>query len=208
MIVLENDADWDVNIRESTPQIAKAMADLTGGNSTQYPWGENWDLLAVGHCGAGSVPDDGYRVVFDEHVGPAKEHQALWPANKDLPEHSRFIHKTSGACCAYGYAVNKRGLRKLYELEMQPGHLMDLDIAGWCGRGKLNCFAVTPELFHHQRDTSRKSTSFGGSEERPETAGQIFTVNIKHSARCNSKPGVQPLIQCHPEGNAKGVFHT
>lgn len=38
-LILEDDADWDVAIREQTPAIANAIRDLTDG--VVGPWGFN-----------------------------------------------------------------------------------------------------------------------------------------------------------------------
>ena len=216
-LILEDDADWDVAIRSQTPGIANAVRDLTNG--VVGPWGFNWEYLALGHCGAGAVPDDAYRVIKDNTTGPAAEHQALWGAEKELKDKTRFVHRTSGTVCTFGYAVTRHGAQKLIDHLSGSGEPLDIDYASFCGGGGLNCYAVTPEIIHHQRWTGHKITSGGtlhGALEEGETE-QKFTVNIKHSARCNSEPDVvrvrasavqKEWIQCLPTGLAKDKYNS
>lgn len=216
-LILEDDADWDVAIRSQAPAVANAIRDLTNG--VVGPWGFNWDYLALGHCGAGAVPDDKYRVIQDNTTAPAEDFIALWPPEKELKPNTRFVHKSTGTVCTFGYAVSRQGASKLIDRLSTSGLPLDIDYATFCNGGGLNCYAVTPEIIHHQRWTGKKITSGGtahGALEEGETE-QIFTINIKHSARCNSEPDVvksrasgaeRDWIQCLPTGLAKAKYPT
>lgn len=214
-LILEDDADWDVAIRQQTPAIANAIRTLTNG--AVGPWGFNWDLIALGHCGGGAVSDDNYLIISDNTTGPAADFRTLWGPEKDLKDHTRFVHGTHGAVCAFGYAVTRHGAQKLIDHVSGSGVPLDLDYASFCSSG-LNCYAVTPEIIHHQRWTGHRVTSSGkghGALEEGETS-QKFTINIEHSARCNSEPEVakaraasrqKSLIKCHPTGFAKDKYY-
>ena len=216
-LILEDDADWDVAIRSQVPAIANAIRDITYG--VVGPWGFNWDYLALGHCGAGAVPDDKYRVIQDNTTGPVEDYQALWGPEKDLKNHTRFVHGTSGTVCTFGYAVSRHGAKKLIDHLSGSGEPLDIDYAMQCNGGGLACYAVTPEIIHHQRWTGHRITSGGklhGALEEGETE-QIFTINIEHSARCNSEPDVvkartfgaqKELIQCLPTGFSKTKYSS
>lgn len=216
-LILEDDADWDVAIRHQTPAIANAIRDLTDG--VVGPWGFNWDYLALGHCGAGAVKDDKYRLIKDPTTAPAEDYKALWGQEKELKNHTRFVHESTGAVCAFGYAVSRQGARKLVEKLSGAGQPLDIDYAMFCNGGGLHCYAVTPEIIHHHRWTGHRITSGGtlhGALEPGETE-QKFTVNIKYSARCNSDPDVikahargsqKGLIQCLPTGLSKDKYST
>lgn len=193
------------------------MRDLTNG--VVGPWGFNWEYLALGHCGAGKVPDDAYRVISDSTTGPAQEHKALWGPERELKNNTRFVHRTGGTVCTFGYAVTRHGAQKLISHLTESGEPLDIDYASFCGGGGLNCYAVTPEIIHHQRWTGHKITSGGplhGALEEGETE-QKFTVNIKHSARCNSEPDVvrnrasavhKEWIQCQPTSLSKEKYSS
>lgn len=216
-LILEDDADWDVALRDETPTIAHAIRRLTNG--VIGPWGFNWDYLALGHCGAGAVPDDNFLVIDDNTTGPAKNFVTLWNPEKPLVDNTRFVHGTHGTVCTFGYAVSRHGAKKLVDRLSKEGEPLDIDYADFCNGGGLSCYAVTPEIIHHQRWTGHRITSGGkdhGALEAGETA-QKFTLNIKHSARCNSEPHVvkeraarrqTSWIQCLPTGKAKEKYET
>lgn len=213
-LILEDDADWDVAIRQQTPAIADAIRTLSNG--AVGPWGFNWDLIALGHCGGGAIPDDKYLVIKDNTTGPAGDFKTYWGPEKELKDNMRFVHGTHGSVCAFGYAVTRHGAQKLIDHLSGSGVPLDLDYASFCSSG-LDCYAVTPEIIHHQRWTGHRVTSSGkghGALEEGENV-QKFTINIVHSARCNSEPEVakaraanhnQNLIKCHPTGWAKDKY--
>lgn len=65
-LILEDDVDWDVNIRNQTLLIAKAVLTLTNHEKIlQAPYGLDWDVLWMGHC---SDPADFNRphVLFED----------------------------------------------------------------------------------------------------------------------------------------------
>ena len=216
-LILEDDADWDIAIRKQTPAIANAIRDLTNG--VIGPWGFNWDYLALGHCGAGAVKDDKYRLIQDPTTGPAKDYKALWGPERDLKNGTRFVHETTGTVCTFGYAVSRHGAKKMIDHLSASGMPLDIDYASFCNGGGLNCYAVTPEIIHHHQWTGHKITSGGvrhGALEPGEEA-QKFTINIKYSARCNSDPDLlsarpsgteKELIQCQPTGMSKDKYST
>lgn len=217
--MIEDDADWDVALREQTPAIANAIRSLTYGGVG--PWGFNWDYIALGHCGAGAIPDDKHVTIPDLTTGPAQDFTTLWAPQKPLPEHTRFVHASNGTVCTFGYAVTRHGARKLTDrlVSRGAGAPLDIDYAGFCAGGELACWAVTPEIIHHQRWTGHKITS-GGKEHGAlgeGEAAQKFTLNVGYSARCNSEVEVvrervegrvDGWVRCLPRGEARGKYFT
>ncbi|AEO59859.1 glycosyltransferase family 25 protein [Thermothelomyces thermophilus ATCC 42464] len=65
-LILENDADWDIEIKKQLALVAPHIRAVT--NSTSHgqpqPYGSTWDLLWLGHCGDG-VPPTGVVSIFD-----------------------------------------------------------------------------------------------------------------------------------------------
>ncbi|KAK8197313.1 hypothetical protein IWZ00DRAFT_167774 [Phyllosticta capitalensis] len=55
VLILEDDADWDVEIHDQAKMVASAVRNLsTPANATAapgWPWGNHWDILWLGHCG-------------------------------------------------------------------------------------------------------------------------------------------------------------
>jgi len=110
----------------------------------------NYDLLALGHCGAGRTSP--FLVVNDSTALPPPLYSKLRDPGHDVPEHGRLVYETNGAVCTYAYAVTRKGAEKLIaNLEDRDGP-WDLLVADQCNNNEdLWCGAVAPEVFHHQR---------------------------------------------------------
>ncbi|KAK7701432.1 hypothetical protein SLS57_011717 [Botryosphaeria dothidea] len=52
-LIMEDDSDWDVRIHEQAALVAEAVRNLTvpKTETREWPWGEDWDVLWLGHCG-------------------------------------------------------------------------------------------------------------------------------------------------------------
>ncbi|OTB15808.1 glycosyltransferase family 25 protein [Daldinia sp. EC12] len=131
------------------------------------PYGDNWDLLWVGHCGMHFPFEDNPvipkgRVIHlkDETVAPKKN---IWTFNipftlKDkYPEHTRAVHHVQEGVCTLGYAVSQAGARKLlHELGLKDvTDGFDILVRFFCegakGRKYHHCLTTQPALFHHHR---------------------------------------------------------
>lgn len=49
-MILEDDADWDVEIKEQVVRAQDSLRKLTEPG-TEDLWGTEWDVLYLGHCG-------------------------------------------------------------------------------------------------------------------------------------------------------------
>jgi len=111
------------------------------------PYGEDWDVLWLGHCGtefpAGTasnkppplrviIPDDA-TVAPPKHLRPHPFalHDAL--AEK-YSAHTRVVHASSGTACTQAYAVSQQGARKLlWKFGLQQLTTgWDLMLRDWC----------------------------------------------------------------------------
>ncbi|KAB2574511.1 hypothetical protein BFW01_g4157 [Lasiodiplodia theobromae] len=65
-LIMEDDADWDVRIHEQAALVAEAVRNLTvpRTETREWPWGEDWDVLWLGHCGE--------RLPYDEDDEPGE----------------------------------------------------------------------------------------------------------------------------------------
>ncbi|KAK3295370.1 glycosyltransferase family 25 protein, partial [Chaetomium fimeti] len=206
-LILEDDVDWDVRIREQLSDFALSAHALTQpvrGSSpsspiyadetypqpapdspgklpdlsfaalpatvppSRSPYGDNWDVLWIGHCGmhfpferSAHVPKA--RVIHegDETVAPKKN---LWTFNipftlkEKYPPHTRAYHHVQEGVCTLGYAVSQQGARKLlYEVGLKPvTAAFDLLLRWYCegekGRAAgRQCLTTQPGLFQHHR---------------------------------------------------------
>jgi len=111
-------------------------------NPTISPYGDDWDLLWVGHCGMRLAGDSSRgntdKVMhYDDESVPQKQHYRAFddasPLNQ-YPHHTRIIAPTHEATCSLAYAISNRGARRLLlnlGLQKLDGPFDNM-IAGWC----------------------------------------------------------------------------
>ncbi|RAH84221.1 hypothetical protein BO86DRAFT_334154 [Aspergillus japonicus CBS 114.51] len=190
-IIMEDDVDWDVILKTQLQSYALAVRALQGsdGNSTGSPYGDNWDILWLGHCGLSCKTE---LPVFLSHQDPTvlPPHHFLpyWrdPPPIDRPDHTRLVCSVGDAVCSLVYAVSYFGAQKiLAALSVNPGQLaeqidigaqFDVSLGRMCGLGYLRCFGAYPSLtggyqpagafsktsdIHDQDDNMHEAYSFG-----------------------------------------------
>ena len=139
------------------------------GFSKAHPYGRDWEILWLGHCGAvlpPPSPNSPNRVII-ENDPTVPEPQYLKPmtnANLDpigslYQPHTRVVHQTNTTLCTIAYAVTQNGARRLlYEFairELVKGY--DFALSDYCNgltRGATRktmplCLTVQPPLFSH-----------------------------------------------------------
>ncbi|KAK7422149.1 hypothetical protein QQZ08_009617 [Neonectria magnoliae] len=207
-LIIEDDADWDVRLRQQLRNVAlssqaltqplegqdtyadpsyqnrkpakKSQGSITSLNFhdlpktapvTYSPYGDEWDLLWLGHCGMQLPPADGNvptgRVVLkDDETVPAKQyllsHVKPYTFRDEYPDHTRVMHHAYEGLCSLAYAVTQRGAREiLREIALKdPTTPVDIMIRWFCtavhGRRHHNCLAVQPPIFNPHRTRGPK----------------------------------------------------
>ncbi|KAL2189941.1 glycosyltransferase family 25 protein [Thermothelomyces heterothallicus CBS 203.75] len=239
-LILEDDVDWDVRIRDQLQDFALSIRALTqpllrgdaGGyadptypmpsdNSPEsvpdmdfyqlpatvppstYPYGDNWDLLWVGHCGMhfpfkGSKTIPKGRVIRrnDVTVAPKK---SLWTFNipftlkETYPEHTRAYHHVQEGVCSLGYALSQRGARKLlHEVGLKDVNAgYDLLLRWFCEGVKgrkpgRQCLTTQPALFHHHRMAGPASHMSDIGNHPDKFRHKAMTDMVRWSVRLNA----------------------
>ncbi|KAI0104273.1 hypothetical protein GGR51DRAFT_522185 [Nemania sp. FL0031] len=239
-LILEDDADWDVRLRDQLHNFARSsraltqpLADTRSGvyadptypnpldspsssipdltfdslpatiESLTSPYGDEWDILWLGHCGMhfpyadNNVISKG-RVFQTDQTVPQRKY--LWTISipNDLKEqyvdHSRVTHHVQDGTCSLAYAINQRSARKLlYEAGLKDVNAaFDLLLRWFCegtgepNRGYHNCLTTTPSLFSiHLPAGPKKYNSDisdhgeGDQEERTELLRWSVRMNAK-----------------------------
>lgn len=149
---MEDDMDWDVRLK---PQLeltaAGARAVLSSLPDTYFPsgrssapapasptspYGDDWDVLWLGHCGepfpedlaenAGLAPSDAGRqamarkwAILDDATVPPPDRLTGLVDFAAHPARTRWVHVTAAPICTFAYAVSLRGAQKiLYDLSV------------------------------------------------------------------------------------------
>jgi GR25 family glycosyltransferase involved in LPS biosynthesis len=168
------------------------------------PYGDNWDLLWVGHCGmhfpfpdSRTVPKARIIRLNDNTVAPKKN---LWTFNipftlkESYPEHTRAYHHVQEGVCTLGYALSRRGAQKLlYEVGLKDvDTAYDLLLRAYCegDRGRKagrQCLTTQPSLFHHHRPAGRVGDMSDISDHGGEWREKAVTDMVRWSVRLNAE---------------------
>ncbi|KAK3295095.1 uncharacterized protein B0H64DRAFT_298269, partial [Chaetomium fimeti] len=203
-LILEDDADWDLRLKKQMQvfaQASRAFTQLSNGQSlaeqssslpapevpiTQVPlrtrprltpYGDDWDVLWLGHCGTDFPATTTLRVTIpDDMTVPSPNHLKPHPfalqdtLAEEYPPHTRVVHPSRGTACTQAYAVSQQGARKLlWQFGLQTLTAgWDLMLRDWCddmytplsaetadanenggNRRAPVCLTVQPPLFSH-----------------------------------------------------------
>ncbi|CEL01473.1 hypothetical protein ASPCAL01055 [Aspergillus calidoustus] len=197
-LIMEDDVDWDIALQSQMMNVSVAVRNLTRAPETDAsPYGVEWDVLWLGHCGeqwAESIET----VVFDDiHVVSHADYRGFWPDQVALlPESKRAVYWSSSPVCTFAYAVTHGGARKILEsLGAGLGEAFDVELQHQCQSRRLTCVSVVPEVFRQyfppaQFDVKSNVDVGNGKGEGP--GDEVFesamgsTENILHSARCHA----------------------
>ena len=232
-LILEDDIDWDVNLKRQLRAFAVGSRWLTSTSppspahnfdkekafsnsthnlsllyndpaisspySTSSPYGQNWDILWLGHCGEGTRADDPrlFTILNDPTV-PKFSHfinhfgRGFDPAV--APEHTRFVHASNLPVCTFAYAISYAGAQKLLYFASVGGLLpnpFDVALGEMCRHKTLGleCVSVNPALFMNFQKRGPKgfdSDSTPGGENG-EKRKKDNVDNIVFSVRLNAE---------------------
>ena len=155
-MIFEDDVDWDLHIHEQLQTFASArrrLSDIADDAKTRSPYGDDWDLLWLGHCKHTFDAKKNDTISYTDPTLPAPE---FLTANlgdwKSFPSRTRYIQDTGDNCCSVAYAVTLEGARKLLHWLTSPNMIYPFDISlnGVCSgrQHRLRCQSLLPPLFH------------------------------------------------------------
>ena len=223
-LILEDDVDWDIRLKGLLQDFAVSSSFLLQhGTASQgevrmedmrpfkqpksSPYGDNWDVLWLGHCGM-DVPKDTSLVRHeDDPTVPEVKHLKSWDETaisplKDYPPHTRLVMPQKQGVCSLAYAVSQAGARKLlYAVGLQRLEgPFDIMLREFCegtnnGNAKRNnndgsnrsnrCMGVLPQLFDHHRRVGHTNSDSDISPDSGQFRDKAYTYNIRQSVRIN-----------------------
>ncbi|KAI2642940.1 glycosyltransferase family 25 protein [Xylaria nigripes] len=207
-LIMEDDMDWDVRLKSQLKLVAEgARAVMPSETRQSSPYGNDWDVLWLGHCGeifpeflpenVGKPEHPKFVILDDETVAPLSKITGLVDF-KSYPEFTRWIHVSGCPICSFAYALSRSGARKVL-FDLSVDHLygtFDNALAGLCRDGasgkedglRAKCLSVTPPVFfHHRAKGSFSRDSDIQNNDSPDAPGREkgTTENIVWSARNN-----------------------
>ncbi|KAL4803338.1 hypothetical protein BDV18DRAFT_144613 [Aspergillus unguis] len=194
-LIMEDDVDWDVSIRDQMVAVAEAVQELTNATGTDVgPYGENWDVLWLGLCA--ETWDENFETVFinDRTVCPADRYVGLAKGPMDrLPPGQRAVFHSGAPICTFAYALSREGAKKvLLDVGGAKDEAFDISLMNGCRERDLHCVSVLPELFRHyipsdnMGSTSLVNPGEGDSDVVEVEVEMGHTENILESARCHA----------------------
>ncbi|KAL9105010.1 MAG: hypothetical protein Q9163_000107 [Psora crenata] len=200
-LVMEDDADWDIHLKSQLSVFAQGAQYITGTQSETRPfspYGDDWDLLWLGHCSSQIKPGDQRRfIVENDETVPEPKHRVNF--GNEVPDMvaegfdntTRVIYEASYGLCTYAYALSHRGARKMLRGQgtMKTFLPIDLGISHMCREDpSFKCISVFPQLIdsHKPTGSEAKDSDIAISDHREgEVRGKGFTFNIAYSTRLN-----------------------
>jgi GR25 family glycosyltransferase involved in LPS biosynthesis len=208
-LILEDDADWDVLLRHQMTDFAYGTRALQNATlPLRSPYGDNWDLLALGHIGVNNKVNKQQRYwVTPNDPTVIAESRRTWSRKPDVStpklagDHTRIVLEVSKFTGAAAYALSLRGAATLlYDQSMLPNaQAIDVAMLALCRHDPYDtpfCLGAYPMIFGRYRaigpvskDSDRRTMSndvepgtggFQSGQERkkPESEFTVFSTSL------------------------------
>lgn len=198
-LIMEDDADWDVMLKSQMQELAQGVQHIqgySGNGEPASPYGDSWDILWTGHCGASWREDQDLRqwvIRNDPTVIPRamSEKRRLPNFNHTLlqGDNIRVIYEISRSMCTTSYAISYRAAQRLLYEQSVLGHpqVVDGAFSRLCHDRYLGirCFASFPALIAPHRaagPVTRDSDRADGDSEnvrlKAETPKIVFPTRV------------------------------
>ncbi|KAH0255112.1 glycosyltransferase family 34 protein, partial [Aureobasidium melanogenum] len=203
-LIFEDDADWDIGIRAQMRELARGTRWL--GNATEEatkpssPFGDDWDILWVGHCSTKSghdprrwvVPHDPTVVPPEHRIYHDKPDMQNWEVGPNADNQTRIFFVATWGVCTTAYAVSIRGAMKmLYHQSLSKFNMaIDMGLGVMCANppaaSDFKCIAPYPAMVGLSRpagDIAKFSdintAAFGDVQpsEKSHSEGLVFSVH-------------------------------
>lgn len=219
--------DWDVYIKSQLQGVARGARRVFPEKSRHpnSPYGDNWDILWLGHCGepfpetleentgleesAREKMATKYLIQNDNTVPPYSKvsHLVDW---EKFPKQTRIVHMSAAPICSFAYAVSQKGARKLlHALSVDGLHMaFDNSLAQICrdavfdfGRDKdggydAKCISVNPTMmFHHK---ARGLVSADSDIQSYGKGGDVRETGMTESIMWSTRMNLKNLVAGKP----------
>ena len=196
-IIIEDDADWDLNLRSMMEYIAlgsQTLLDTPQDQPPHSPYGDGWDLMWLGHCASSTIKGDDRRFIMrNDPSVPPWQHRANYGDIPDMSPYdntTRILFFTAGNTCTYSYALSYRGAAKILKyLSMDVFNKpIDFGLREMCEKRErgFTCISVFPQIFgEHKPAGAKERDSDIDQQNRSSVRAKGYSHNIVHSTRLN-----------------------
>lgn len=197
-LILEDDVDWDVSIKDQMRRVSDAVRKFTYTDSQDMsPYGHSWDLLWIGHCGE-PTHNDTRRLEYADPTAALPENYIGWSFRymDGITPGNRVVQRAIHPVCSFGIAFSRRGAVKVLKWAGKgQNEAYDIRLQEGCKSKELSCLIVNPEMMHHYTPPGEfghisnvADANLKGSKAEEEEFEKVMgnTPNILHSARCRA----------------------
>ena len=199
-LIVEDDVDFDVNLKQEIGLVSDNVRAYTNVSATDNtPYGMEWDILWLGHCGTVTEQDtpgpryvDATRCKTELYSGWSKSF-----LRQNLEEDHRIVQWAGATTiCTFGFGVNKYTAQKVLDVASRGAdEAYDVALSHACSSRELRCLVVNPQLMNHYeppKDAGYLSPVHVGDGQGDAVDDEKFekmmgtTGNIMKSARCQA----------------------
>lgn len=224
-IIMEDDSDWDVNLKAQMTQFARGTRLLQGGQEQSFsPYGDHWDMLWLGHCGMKSIREErGQQPIFyvipnDPTVRPPQyKADFVNPKLSEKPDFQahRLVFTGEGPICSWSLAFTWDGARKALTALSMVGvdEPVDLGYNFLCSgilNVPINCYSTYPSImgtWTQKGPASRDSDIIDYESEWHEASSQSMVystmLNMLQLANNSTRMRAQWPDVAHPQIDLK-----
>ncbi|KAK4694947.1 hypothetical protein P7C71_g2714, partial [Lecanoromycetidae sp. Uapishka_2] len=184
--------DWPFNPPNTT---ADSVLDPS---PIEYPspYGDKWDIIWMGHCGANDFGDGRIFEVNDTSV-PPEDHEYTFASGPTDSQHrpgTRTVFQLRGAVCSTAYAISYQGAAKLVNYFKDTNSNIDLALGWFCDHMvDMACVGVWPQVITAAATKSNiehtEGEVAGAGWKEDASAGPA----LQYSARVNSQTVLKGL---------------
>ena len=197
-LIMEDDVDWDIMIKNQMAQFARGTRALQRDVLHPLsPYGDSWNLLSTGHCGVWNhAPKDQEYWVSEPDPTVIHEDLRTWSRRPNLSapvlsgNRSRLVFSLNRFTCLASYALSLEGAaRVLYDQAILPhGKPIDVGIAAMCKRseyGSNECLGAYPMITGVHRpagdaskNSDRKATGTGRVNKVASSSQLVYPTRL------------------------------
>jgi GR25 family glycosyltransferase involved in LPS biosynthesis len=204
-LILEDDSDWDIGLKSQMTEFARGSRWLleTGDNNPASPYGDNWDILWIGHCHSEPNKTDNRRWVIDHDptVPPkgsrwnfGQPSMTRWEGGENPDSQTRLVYIQQFGYCTSGYAISLRAAKRiLWRTSMMPFNLsIDGGMGEMCWKGSFKdftCVAPFPRLIGRATGpgSNARSSDINWKVDKEVFSDKPQSENVMFSVRQNVK---------------------
>ncbi|KAK5451470.1 hypothetical protein LTS15_008235 [Exophiala xenobiotica] len=198
--IVEDDVDFDVRLKEQIRLVSDNVRQFVETPAHDpRPYGANWDVLWLGHCGSAIEDDMPAMLKYRDETRCKTEHYSGWSKHylrDKLEDQHRLVQTSVQTVCTFGYGVTRQSAPKILQLlGTGSNEAFDVSMSSFCRSGDLRCVVVNPQIMNHYepaKDAGYLSPVHVGDGQGSSTGDMAFegvmgtTGNIEQSARCKA----------------------